>query len=128
MLQDLIICCDGGGPPLPLDADGLANAAHERWGSGVTLVPGVSEDVELRLDVAAEGPGYYVSVVRRFSSINLDGTFEQNAATAVWLRSLMPADAPPVVAFDSGYTALVPLHHGISVLEFSDSVERAIQG
>jgi hypothetical protein len=126
MLQDLIICCDGGEQPLPLDSEALVRASRARWGEQVTNVPAVRESVEFRLDVASGGPGYYITVMRGFDSINLDGTYEQNAETAVWLRSLMPVDGPPIVAFDSGYTAMVTLRAGMTVNEFNDEVRRAL--
>ncbi|WP_282946506.1 hypothetical protein [Cellulomonas endometrii] len=126
MLRDLIICCDGGAVPLPLDTETLVREARARWGAQATHLPGVTERVELRLDIAADGPGYYITVLRSFDSINLDGTYEQNVETAVWLRSLMPSDAPAVVAFDSGYTAKVPLRPGMTADEFNGEVRRAL--
>ena len=128
MLQDLIIACDDDALPLPLTADALLRAAQVRWPDGVRVVDEDPRKIALRLDVIAEGPGFYITAMHDFSSINLDGTPEQNTDVAVWLRTLMPADGPRVVAFDSGLTAEVELTPGITAADFDREVRSALEG
>lgn len=128
MLQDLIIACEDDALPLPLTADVLLQAAQARWPDGVRVVDEDPRKIALRLDVIAEGPGFSITAMHDFSSINLDGTPEQNTDVAVWLRTLMPADGPRVVAFDSGLTAEVDLTPGMSAADFDREVRNALEG
>lgn len=128
MLQDLIIACENDALPLPLTADALLQAAQARWPDGVRVVDEDPRTIALRLDVIAEGSGFSITAMHDFSSINLDGTPEQNTDTAVWLRTLMPADGPRVVAFDSGLTAEVELTPGMSAADFDREVRSALEG
>lgn len=128
MLQDLIIACEDDALPLPLTADTLLEAAQVRWPDGVRVVDEDPRKIALRLDVIAEGPGFSITAMHDFSSINLDGTPEQNADVAVWLRALMPADGLRVVAFDSGLTAEIELTPGMTVADFDREVRNALEG
>ncbi|MFI2753154.1 hypothetical protein ACGIF2_06945 [Cellulomonas sp. P22] len=124
MFEDMIISCEQCDAPLLLTADDLHAAAQERWGDDVVIVPSRHERVEFRRDVIA-GFGFYISVMKRFLSINIDGTPEQNIDAAVWLRSLMPADGPRIVAFDSGLTADVVLEPGMTIADLSAAAARS---
>lgn len=128
MLQDLIIACKHDALPLPLTADALLEAAQVRWPDGVRVVDEDPRKIALRLDVIAEGPGFSITAMHDFSSINLEGTQEQNADVAVWLRTLMPADGLRVVAFDSGLTAEIELTPGMTVADFDREVRNALEG
>lgn len=128
MLQDLIIACDDDALPLPLTVDALLEAAQVRWPDGVRVVDAAPRKIALRLDVIAEGPGFSITAMHDFSSITLDGTPEQNADVAVWLRTLMPADGPRIVAFDSGLTAEIELTPGMTVADLDRAVRNALEG
>ncbi|WP_217614717.1 hypothetical protein [Cellulomonas sp. GbtcB1] len=128
MLQDLIIGCEDDALPLPLTADALLEAAQVRWPDGVRVVDEDPRKIALRLDVVAEGPGFSVTATHALSSIDLDGTPEQNADVAVWLRTLMPANGPRIVAFDSGLTAEIELTPGMTVADFDREVRSALEG
>ena len=99
---------------LPVSLDKLPAAARERWGGCVmerrrSVVP----DAVLTLEVEPPGePEFTIEVMRGPRSINLDGTPEQNYATAAWLRSLMPADAPRVIVFDGAWSMHAVLAYG----------------
>lgn len=128
MLPDLIIACEDDDLRLPLTADALVAAAHRRWPGGVRVVDGRTESVVLHLDVVAEGPGFSIGVLRGLGGLTVDGTPEQNRDAAVWLRTLLPADGPRVVAFDSGLTAEVEQVPGMTADDFDAAVRRAWEG
>ncbi len=99
---------------LPVSLDDLGAAARERWGAWVTeRHTSVVPNAVLTLEVEPPGePEFTVEVMRGPRSINLDGTPVQNYATAAWLRSLMPADAPRVIVFDDAWSMHADLTYG----------------
>lgn len=111
MFKEWNLGCADFRSPLPLDRSTLLDAADRRWGAGVSVARRRMTDVELRLSVDCAEPWYQIVVMGGFDFLTLDGTREQNLATACWLRSLMPADAQ-IVAFGSGGPGVVPLPAG----------------
>lgn len=128
MLEDLIIACEDDTLPLPLTVDALLTAAQARWPAGVRVVDEDSRTIALRLDVIAEGPGFLITARHGLSSVDLDGTPEQNRDVAIWLRTLMPDDGPRVVAFDSDVTAEIELTPGMTSAGFDRAVREASAG
>ncbi|HEY0216755.1 MAG TPA: hypothetical protein VGC57_10225, partial [Cellulomonas sp.] len=63
------------------------------------------------------------------TAITTDGTIPQRAEVAAWVRSLLPADAPRLIAFDTGWFSHVELVHGITAEDFlANVVDHSVPG
>ena len=101
-----------------LSADELIRAAEERFGS-ILRVQTVAEgpaDCELYITPADDYP-FSLAHFAHNRTIALEGTPEQNAELAAWVRSLLPADFPRVIAADQGWLGHVDLTPGITAEE-----------
>ena len=102
-----------------LSADALAEAAIQRFGADAEVLgdPGLP-GTDQSIDVTRAGePGFLIDRTRHTGGVRCDGTREQNAEVAAWIRSLLPADFPRVIAFDQAWTFQVELTHGIKAEE-----------
>ncbi|VTR76639.1 hypothetical protein CHMI_01401 [Cellulomonas hominis] len=127
-MNDLLIASPSGGA-LPISPEGLLNALHARW-PGHVRVSDPTSGVALTawVDPAGESP-FSISLNDAGTTMWVDGTPEQNRATAVWIRSLLPEPAPRVIAFDSGWTWHVDLVPGITGKTFdAAAVDHSLPG
>ena len=61
--------------------------------------------------------------------MSMDGLPEQNLETVVWLRSLMPKDAPRMVVSNSGFDTHAELPFGVTVEEIATRmVDHTVDG
>lgn len=97
-----------------MDSAVFAGAVQERFGTDAARV-GPPDDDTISFDVRPSGaPGYMVELVPEGWSVHTDGTEEQCAQVAAWVRSLLPADFPRVIAADDDWAWHVELVPGIS--------------
>jgi len=99
-----------------LTREAFLDAARRYFGEAATEVEdtaAVHSDVTLHVSPPG-GPGFTVDHDVDASSVRTDGTPEQAAAVAAWVRSLLPAEFPRVIASDPGWSWHVELVHGIT--------------
>lgn len=103
-----------------ISADELVTAAIERFGHSARIVGDTGlPNTDQSIDVVLEGePGFLISHDRGGDAIRCDGMPEQNAQVAAWIRSLLPADFPRLIAYDGSWGWHVELTHGITAEEF----------
>ncbi len=102
-----------------LSADEFVAAAIERYGQSARVIGDTgTPNTDQAVDVTRPGePGFQIDHDRSGDSIRCDGMREQNAEVAAWIRSLLPADFPRLIAFDQAWTWHVDLTHGITAEE-----------
>jgi hypothetical protein len=111
------------GSPLPLTAQALNTAARERWGEAATVRSDPLPTLATNIWVEVEGqPFFQIDLQQDLSAISCDGNDDQTADVAVWVRSLLPADAPRIIATDEAFSCHVELVPGITVEQFRRSV------
>lgn len=94
----------------------FAAAVTARFGQHVSVFGNEGEPpVEHGVDVRPPGePGFAIAWLPRSGIISVDGTREQNAMVAAWVRSQLPADFPRVIAYDDDWSWHVDLVWGIT--------------
>lgn len=113
-LENLMVSRPTGGA-MPLNFKNLA-AAASRWGGTVRVLPADTPNVAFSIAVRPEGQtGFTIDVDSAHDSVSADGTTDQNADVAIWLLSLMPEDAPRVIAYDQAWSQHVDLTPGITL-------------
>jgi hypothetical protein len=106
-----------------LSAQALNTAARERWGDAATVRSESLPTLATNIWVEVEGqPFFQIDLQRDLSAISCDGNDDQTADVAVWVRSLLPADAPRIIATDEAFSCHVELVPGITVEQFRESV------
>lgn len=129
-MHGMIVARPRGGR-LPLDVGAVVAAARRRWGAAVQVrrdPPGLHSVLTLEVEPVGE-TFFHVDVMDDLGSVNLDGTPEQNLATAAWLRSLMPAEAARMIVFDVAWTMHAELRHGCTAQSLRAAlVDHAVPG
>lgn len=99
-----------------LTADAFAAAARTRFGERAELVDDVAVPrVAVTVRVSDPGrPGFTIDLPDDCLSVHVDGTPEQDAEVAAWVRSLLPADFPRLIGSDQGWGWHVELVHGVT--------------
>jgi hypothetical protein len=75
---------------LALTPDQLATAARERWGTQMFVTGRTGPEVSLELEVTGPPHRFSICLSARGDSIFTDGSWEQTAQVAAWVRSLIP--------------------------------------
>lgn len=113
-MKGLIIAAPGG-ERLALDEHTLRAGAVRKWGDVVHARLSTLPSLALTLDVEpADETSFAIDFTADGKTIIADGLPRQNADVAALVRSLLPADAPRVIAFDQSWSCHVELVHGIT--------------
>jgi hypothetical protein len=114
----MLIVTPSGDPMVT--ADDLASAAREKFGyhADIIEVTGRNADLNVALTLPGEPP-FRIRHFAHNAMLSMDGTPEQNASAAAWVRSILPPDLTVYAVDDSG-SAHVLLHRGITSEEIAD--------
>ncbi|HEY0216591.1 MAG TPA: hypothetical protein VGC57_09385, partial [Cellulomonas sp.] len=89
----------------PFSLDEFAALSRQRW-SAISAVyfeqPPFHTGVNVQIEPTDES-FFQIDYWRDRTAITTDGTIPQRAEVAAWVRSLLPADAPRLIAFDTGW-------------------------
>ncbi len=101
-----------------VDREVFEKEAHARFPEGVVVAiddPDRPMDVAVQIERGGE-PGYQILRSREGEVIFTDGTPEQAAEAALWIRSLLPDDpGGRIWLVDKGYSGHVELVPGMTV-------------
>jgi hypothetical protein len=109
-----IVACPKGAPLMT--ADHLIGAAQDAFGSSLRVEPSRREwetDYYLYVTLPRE-PDFAIAHFRDNLMLGLEGSAQQNARSAAWIRSLLPERAPRVIAGDREWQGHVDLTFGIA--------------
>ena len=115
---------------LGLTPDSLTAAGRDRWGSQMFVTGRTSPEVSVELEVAGPPHRFMICLSARGDSVFTDGTWEQSAVVAAWLRSLIPASFPyRVWLVDESFSGHALLPAGVHADQLADLwVEHAKEG
>ena len=109
-----IVACPKGASLMT--AEHLIGGAQNAFGSALRIEPSRREwetDCYLYVTLPRE-PDFAIAHFRDNLMLGLEGTAQQNARLAAWLRSLLPERAPRVIAGDRDWRGHVDLPFGIT--------------
>lgn len=109
-----IVACPKGVPLI--NAQHLIGAAQDAFGSALRIEPSRRDwetDCHLYVTLTRE-PEFAIAHFRDNLMLGLEGTVQQNARSAAWIRSLLPERAPRVIAGDREWQGHVDLPFGIT--------------
>ena len=113
-----------------LTGEQLLAAAEERFGHEFVVSPQLEGPADFHIYVSPRsGREFTISHYRHDKSISFEATEEQRLELAAWIRGLLPADHPRVIACDQGWLGHVDLTAGITSAEArSRWVDHAVPG
>ena len=124
-----IVACPKGAPLMT--AEHLIGAAQNTFGSALRIEPSRREwetDCYLYVTLPRE-PDFAIAHFRDNLMLGLQGTAQQNARLAAWVRSLLPERAPRVIAGDREWRGHVDLAYGITPeLVLANWVDHSVPG
>ena len=109
-----ILACPSGAPLMT--ADHLIGAAQEQFGPALRVRPSREEwETDYHLYVTLPGdPEFAIAHFADNLMLGLEGTPRQNARASAWIRSLLPAGAPRIIAGDREWRGHADLTYGIT--------------
>lgn len=129
-MSSIWIVASPKGAPL-LTAQQLVGAAQEVFGSALRIEPSRKEwetDCYLYVTVPRE-PDFAIAHFRDNRMLGLEGTAQQNARSAAWVRSLLPEHGPRVIAGDREWAGHVDLTFGITPEQvLANWVDHSVRG
>lgn len=115
---------------LGLTPEVLTDAAKQRWGTQVFVTGRTGPEVSLELEVTGPPHRFAICLSARGDSAFTDGSWEQTAEVAAWLRSLLaPSFAYRVWLVDESFSGHATLPAGVRADQLADLwVDHAKEG
>ena len=124
-----IVACPKGAPLMT--AEHLTGAAKRVFGSALRIEPSRPEwetDCFLYVTLPRE-PDFAISHFRDNLMIGLEGTAQQNARSAAWIRALLPERAPRVIVGERSWQGHADLPHGVTPEQvLANWVDHSVRG